>query len=323
VSASRRVARRLASAAATLALVAFIVFILIAAFPGDTADDEGVRALPANYRAALRAQLHLDDPVAVRYVRWLLDVARGDLGTSFRERRPVSLILRERAPISAALNGAAIVVIVLVAAPLGITSAWKPGSPWDRGVRAVTTALYALPVFWTALMLQRVFAVHLAWLPLFGTGISGGRPGSLTSALDLSRHLVLPVTCVAAGAVAYVSRFVRTALLDATAGDGGRAIRARGATALGYVARHGTRQAAVPLLTLAGFLIPRVVGGSLLVEEIFNIPGLGTLLFDSVMARDVPVVLALTLLTGTATLAAITATDVLAAWADPRIRRAA
>jgi peptide/nickel transport system permease protein len=124
------------------------------------------------------------------------------------------------------------------------------------------------------------------------------------------------------GGLAYVTRFVRTNLVEATAGEGGRAARARGLSTLQYVARHGVVQAVVPLLTLAGFLIPRLVAGSLLIEAIFNIPGVGSLLFDSILARDLPVVLALTLLSGLATLFGTTLADVLIVWLDPRVRRA-
>jgi peptide/nickel transport system permease protein len=314
-------ARRLVTAAVTLVLVTLIVFALLVALPGDASgDDETARRLPDEYRAALRAQYHLDDPLAIRYARWIGDVARGDLGASLREHRPVAAILRERLPASLALNGAALAVVIMIATPLGIGAAWKPGSSLDRAGLAATTALYAVPVFWMALLLQWLFAVRLGWLPLFGIEGDERAGGSLARTADIFRHLVLPVTCLSYGSLAYVSRFVRTALVDAAAGDGGRPARARGATALRYVTVHGTRQAAVPLLTLAGFLIPRLVGGSLLVEEIFNVPGLGSLLFDSVLGRDVPVVLALTLLSGTVTLAAITGADLLAAWADPRVR---
>jgi peptide/nickel transport system permease protein len=314
-------ARRLATAAVTLALVTLIVFALLVALPGEAAgDDETAHRLPDDYRAALRAQYHLDDPLLVRYGRWIGDLARGDLGASLRERRPVTAILRERLPASLALNGAALAAVLLIATPLGIASAWKPGSGWDRAGLAATTALYAVPVFWMALLLQWLFAVRLGWLPLFGIAGDRAAGGILARAADVARHLLLPVACLAYGSLAYVSRFVRTALVDATAGDGGRPVRAKGATALRYVTVHGSRQAAVPLLTLAGFLLPRLVGGSLLVEEIFNVPGLGSLLFESVLGRDVPVVLALTLLSGTVTLAAITGADLVSAWVDPRVR---
>jgi len=130
------------------------------------------------------------------------------------------------------------------------------------------------------------------------------------------------VACLAGGGLAYVTRFVRTSLVETSAGDGGRAARARGLSTLGYLWRHGLLQAGVPLLTLAGFLIPRLVGGSLLIEEIFGVPGVGSLMFESILARDIPVVLALTLISGIATLAGTTLADLLILCVDPRVRRA-
>jgi peptide/nickel transport system permease protein len=211
------------------------------------------------------------------------------------------------------LNAAALCAIVLLAVPLGIAGAWRPASRPDRLLALGTTALYAVPVFWAALLLQWVFAVRLGWLPLFG--FAG------ETLVDRAAHLILPVACLTYGGLAYVSRFVRTAIVEGTTGEGGRVARARGVGPLRFLLVHGLRQAAIPLLTLAGFLIPRLVGGSLLIEEIFGVPGLGSLMFQSVLARDLPVVLALTLLSGTVTLVAMTGADVLAAWVDPRSRR--
>ncbi|HJQ99359.1 MAG TPA: ABC transporter permease [Candidatus Polarisedimenticolaceae bacterium] len=304
-----RAARRAASAAVTLALVSVVVFALASTLPGGEDEDESDHRLPADYRVAVRAQFHLDEPWHLRYVRWIGDLSRGDLGVSLREKRPVSSILRERLPVSLALNAAALCAIVMLAVPLGIAGAWRPASRPDRLLALGTTALYAAPVFWAALLLQWVFAVRLGWLPLYGAGRAA--------------HLVLPVACLTYGGLAYVSRFVRTAIVEGTTGEGGRVARARGVGPLRFLLVHGLRQAAIPLLTLAGFLIPRLVGGSLLIEEIFGVPGLGSLMFQSVLARDLPVVLALTLLSGTVTLAAITGADVLMAWVDPRSRRVA
>jgi peptide/nickel transport system permease protein len=308
-----RTARRIASAAVTLALVSLVVFALGSSLPGTTDEDESERPLSPEYRAALRDQFHLDDPVLVRYARWAWDTARGDLGVSFREKRPVASIIKERLPVSLALNALALAAIVSLAVPIGIAGAWRPASAQDRFLGFATTALYAVPVFWAALLFQWVFAVRLGWLPLFGAG------SGLT---DRAAHLVLPVACLTYGGLAYVSRFVRTALVEGTTGEGGRVARARGVGPVRFLVAHGARQAALPLLTLAGFLVPRLVGGSLLVEEIFGVPGLGSLMFQSVLARDLPVVLALTLLSGATTLAAMTGADVLAAWMDPRSRRA-
>jgi peptide/nickel transport system permease protein len=304
-----RAARRAASAVLTLALVSLVVFGVASTFPGRDDDEETTRPLSPEYRAAVRAQFHLDEPWHVRYARWLGDLAHGDLGVSLREKRPVTSILRERLPVSLALNALALSAIVLLAVPIGIFGAWRPSSRSDRALTLGTTALYAVPVFWAALLLQWVFSVRLRWLPLFGfAGIAS---------------LVLPVACLTYGGLAYVSRFVRTAIVEATTGEGGRVARARGVGPARYLLVHGLRQAAIPLLTLAGFLVPRLVGGSLLVEQIFGVPGLGSLMFESVLARDLPVVLALTLLSGAVTLAAMTGADLLAAWIDPRSRRVA
>jgi len=290
--------------------VTLVVFALGASLPGSAEeDDERARPLPPDYRAAVRAQFHLDAPWHVRYVRWVADLARGDLGISLREKRPVAAIIRERLPVSLALNALALTAIVGLSVPIGIAGAWRPSSRTDRILALTTTAIYAVPVFWAALLLQWLFSVRLGWLPLFG---SGG-----------VAHLVLPVACLTYGGLAYVSRFVRTAIVEGTTGEGGRVARARGVGPVRFLVAHGIPQAAIPLLTLAGFLVPRLVGGSLLIEEIFGLPGLGSLMFQSVLARDLPVVLALTLLSGAATLIAMTGADALAAWVDPRSRRVA
>ena len=317
-----RLAPRLAVAALTLLLVTLAVFGLLCALPGDTLSIETDRALPPSYVASLRAQFHLDDPWPVRYGRWLADVAHGHLGFSETEQRPVATIIAERLPVSVALNTAALVVTFAFAVPLGILGAWRPGGRWDRFGATATTALYAVPVFWMALLLQWIFSVRLGWLPLFGTS-SDVAASTWVRFMDALRHGVLPVACLSYGGIAYVSRFTRVALVENAGEAGGRGARARGVSALRYLGTHGLAQASVPLLTLLGFLIPRLVGGSILVEQVFGIPGLGQLLWDAILARDLAVVLALTLVSGIATLVAMTLADLIAARVDPRLRRAA
>jgi peptide/nickel transport system permease protein len=232
-------------------------------------------------------------------------------------------MLKERLPVSLALNALAIAAMLAVAVPLGILAAWKPDGPWDRAGWIATVALHAAPVFWVALLLQWFFAVRLGWLPLTGVTTETQHSSSAARAVaDELRHLILPAVCLASGGLAYVSRFVRASLMENTSGDGGRAARARGLSTFQYVTRHGFIQAIVPLLTLAGFLIPRLVGGSLLIEAIFNIPGVGSLMLDSILSRDLPVVLALTLVSGLATLAGTMSADLLIVWLDPRVRHA-
>jgi len=318
------IASRIATAAVTLFVVTLVVFALLCALPGEPqAGDDASRPLPPEYRAALRAQYHLDDPWPARYGRWVKELLHGELGTSFSAQQPVATMLRERLPVSLGLNALALLAMLGVAVPLGILGAAQPDGRWDRAGWIATTALYAVPVFWTALLLQWLFAIRLGWLPLSGISTDGARhPSSGVALADAVWHLVLPAACLASGGLAYVSRFVRTNIVESTAGEGGRAARARGLSTLQYAARHGVVQAVSPLLTLAGFLIPRLVGGSLLVEAIFNVPGLGSLLFDSILSRDLPVVLALTLLSGLATLVGTTVSDVLILWLDPRVRHA-
>src|SRR5258706_12678595 len=198
---------RVATAAVTLLVVTFVVFALLCALPGEPESlDDAPHALPPEYRAALRAQYHLDDPWPFRYGLWVRDLLRGDLGTSFYAQQPVTTMLRERLPASLGLNALALLAMLCVSVPLGILGAWKPDGAWDRAGWIATTALHAVPVFWAALLLQWLFAIRLGWLPLSGISTDGaGHPSAAASFADSARHLVLPATCLASGILAYVS----------------------------------------------------------------------------------------------------------------------
>lgn len=317
---------RSASYALTLFLVTLIVFLLVQLLPGDPFSEDdfaGSRPLTEAQVAEIRALYHLDEPVHRQYLLWLADLLRGDLGTSFQDRRPVAGKIAERLPVTLTLNLLALVLMVGVSVPLGTVAAWRPGSALDRAAGAGTYALYALPVFWAALLLQLVFAARLGWLPLLGLASDrAAELGPLARLADRAAHLVLPTVCLAYPGLAYLSRFVRSSLVEGTSGEFDRAGRARGLTAFGILVRHGFRLASVPLLTLAGFLLRHLVAGSVLVEWTFAIPGLGLLFVEAVLARDVPVVMGLTLVSSVATLAGTFLADVLYAVADPRARNA-
>jgi peptide/nickel transport system permease protein len=220
------------------------------------------------------------------------------------------------------LNGLALALMVAVALPMGAASAQHPGSSWDRLSAAVSYALYAVPVFWAALLLQILFSVELAWLPL-----AGWRSSEATyldpwaQRLDRAAHLVLPVISLSYAGLAYLTRFVRASLLDSPAGESWRGARARGLSSLHVLYRHGLRQAGLPLLTLAGFMLPALFGGSVIVETTFALPGLGLLLVEAAFQRDTPVLMGLTLLSGVATLAGIVLADLAYGLLDPRVRR--
>ncbi len=317
--------RRLATAALTLLLITVIVFGLIHLAPGEFSVGGGgdrVFNIPPEALAEMRAQYRLDLPLHRQYLLWLGDLMRGDLGRSFYDKRPVAEKIGERIGITLAINGMALVLTLVIAVPLGAAAAMRPGSRFDRMTATGTYLLYAVPVFWAALLLQMLFAVELDWLPLAGVRSPGSDEfGFLRRGFDQLRHVILPVTCLTYGGLAYVSRFVRATLLDSAVRESWRAARARGLSDTAVLLRHGLRQAGVPLLTLSGFILPALVGGSVIVEKIFGIPGIGRLFIQAALERDMPVLMGLTLLSGAATLAGILIADMTYAWVDPRIRR--
>jgi len=324
----RLLVRRLLTAALTLLLVTLLVFSLIQLAPGSplAPDEAGLAVgarMPPEWQDELRRLYHLDQPPLRRYALWVGDVLHGDLGRSLRDRRPVAEKIGERLGVSLTLNALALIVMLALSVPLGAAAAWRPGSRWDRLSAGGTYLLYAVPAFWAGLLLQLLFSVRLGWLPLAGLASAGDveLAGPLARASDRLAHLVLPVICLSYGGLAYLTRFVRATLLDAATGESLAAARARGLSALGAFYRHGFRLAAVPLLTLAGFLLPALVGGSVIVETVFSIPGLGRLFVDAAFQRDYPVLMGLTLLSGGATLGGILLADLAYAWADPRVRR--
>ncbi len=321
----RVLARRLGTASATLLLVTLLVFGLVHLAPGEplgAGQDEGLHRISAEAQAELRALYRLDRPLHEQYALWLSDLLRGDLGRSFHDRRPVAAKIGERIGITLLLNILSLGLMVLLAVPLGAFAALRAGSGWDRSTAVGSYILHATPVFWAALLLQLLFAVRLHWLPLAGLRSTEWEFLSAPARLaDRGAHLVLPVICLTYGGLAYLSRFVRANLVDSAIAESWRAARARGLSAAAVLYRHGFRQAGVPLLTLAGFLLPGLVSGSVIVETVFAVPGLGRLFVEAAFQRDVPVLMGLTLLSSAATLAGILAADLAYAIVDPRVRR--
>jgi peptide/nickel transport system permease protein len=243
----RTLARRLATAALTLLLVTVVVFGLIHLAPGEPlgeeSEDLGMGRLSPQARAELRAQYRLDQPLHRQYLLWIGDLARGDLGRSFHDRRPVIRKIGERLPLSVTLNALALATMITLSVPLGALAALRAGSAWDRVSAVGTYVLFAVPVFWAALMLQIVFAARLDWLPLAGLRSDGFDTfGRFERWADRGAHLVLPVVCLSYGGLAYLSRFVRATLLDGSAPESWRAARARGLSSCDTAsARPGSR----------------------------------------------------------------------------------
>ncbi|HEV8335917.1 MAG TPA: ABC transporter permease [Candidatus Polarisedimenticolia bacterium] len=316
--------RRILSVVPTLLGITLITFLLLEKLPGREmalvgspgAGLPSVRALEEVRRA-----YHFDEPVPRRYARWVLRLARWDLGESMLEHRPVGEIIAAAALPTFLLNFSALLLAFGVSIPLGVGWARRRGTASERAGTTLFLLLYAFPNFAAALLLQQFLSVRLGLFPLQGLGGASAGAGPLVRAADFLRHLALPALCLSYGSLAYLTRFTRANLLEEIGREYLTAARARGLGERLLAWKHALRNAAIPLLTLVGLLIPALLGGSVLIETIFSWPGLGRLYFYSLTNRDFPVILALTTLAALLTLGGSFLADLLYALADPRLRR--
>lgn len=319
-------ARRLVYAVITFFGITIAVFVLIRAVPGDPVYYfmGGLRpgaAVPQDVLDAVRREHHLDQPLLKQYAIWLRDVATLDFGHSFIDRRPVRSRIAEKLPNTFALNLAALLLALAIALPSGILSGARPNRWFDRGSGAAFFMLYSLPSFWVALLLMQLFAVKLQVLPLYGMVSDGyAQLSGWEKAFDRTQHAILPVVTLAYGQLALFARFSRSAVLEVARRDFIRTARAKGASEARVVFHHALRNALIPLITLLGLMIPYLLSGSVIVERIFEWDGIGRMYFDSILARDYPTVMGLTVVTAIITLFASLAADLLYGAADPRIR---
>lgn len=316
-------ARRLLYAILTLLGVSFIVFALIRLLPGEPIDyyraQLGVGAVDQAALAEVRKSYRLDDPLLLQYGGWLIAALSGDLGFSFIDREPVTSKIRQRLGETLLLNGVALLFSFLVAIPLGVVLSSK-----RRVAAAADTALvllFSVPAFWLALLLVSLFVMRAPLFPLFGSASYDAESLSFSARMiDRLRHLVLPVLCLSAAQIAMITRVTRGAMDDAMAAEHIVAARARGVSERSIVFRHALRVAFVPLISMFGVLLPFVLSGSVVIERIFQWKGIGSLFLDSIMTRDYPVVMGLTLVTAVVVLAGSIVVDFLYTLADPRVR---
>ena len=319
---TRYVGKRLMLAAPTLAGVVLAVFLLLRLAPGDPASAAGRRTgrrVSPAAALALRKLYGLDRPLPAQIASWFSRAARLDFGDSFQDHRPVSRRIREALPYTLGLNLAALLLTLAIGIPLGAAQAERAGSAFDRISGAALFLLYSTPAFWVAMLLLTLFAVKLEWLPLFGVA-SDTAPGRSSAAaiLDVARHAVLPLVCLTYGSLAFFTGVVRSSVREASQAEYVVAARARGASRARALWRHSFRNALLPLVTSLGLLLPGLLSGSVIIEQIFAWPGLGRLYFDSILSRDYPLILGLTFFTALLTLAATLLADLLYAAADPR-----
>ncbi len=316
--------RRILIGALTLWGISVIVFVLIRMMPGDPAAvaQMGIEDPKAQQELAqrIRKQYHLDDPIPVQYGKWFADVARGDFGASYQDGRPVVGKIRDRLPATVSLAALSIFLGLAAGIPLGVIQAVKQNSWFDRGTGTFFYMMYAVPSYVAAVVL--IYWVGVKWdlLPFRGmTSDNFDQLGVVGKAGDLALHFTLITFCFTYGSIAVDSRFMRGNLLEVLRQDYVRTARAKGLTERSVVFKHAFRNSLIPLLTRMALLLPALISGSVILEVIFNWPGLGRLFFDGIMARDYPLMMAGIMVSSSLVLVGILLADIAYAWADPRI----
>ncbi len=270
----------------------------------------------------LRAYYGLDKPLYEQYWNWLKRLAVLDFGQSFAaDNRPVLDKITERMPITIWINILAMAFIFLIAIPVGVLSAAHRDSWFDRGMTVFVFIGFAIPSFWLGLLLMIAFGVQLSWLPISGIHDYDWRQMSFWQQQgDLGKHLLLPVFVSAIGGLAGMSRFMRSGMLEVIRTDYVTTARAMGVPESRIRYRYALKNALLPIITLLGLSIPGLIGGSVIVEQLFSIPGMGLLFYNAVLARDYPLVMGITVIGAVLTLLGNLLADLGYAWADPRIR---
>ncbi|APG27104.1 diguanylate cyclase [Syntrophotalea acetylenivorans] len=304
--------------------ITLISFVVIHLAPGEPTDMQTQLnpEVGVELQQRLRAQYDLDQPLMVQYGKWLGRLVRFDFGDSFsQDRRPVTAKIAERLPITILINVLSIGLILLVAVPIGIVSAVRRNSHFDRLTTIFVFIGFATPSFWLALLLMDFLGVRYGLFPIVGLKSLGYDYLSWSGQiLDVLHHLVLPVFVSAFGGLAGFSRYMRANMLEVIRQDYILTARAKGLTEKAVIWKHALRNALLPVITILGLSVPGLIGGSVIFETIFAIPGMGKLFYDGVMMRDYPLIMGILVIGAVLTLVGNLLADLGYALADPRIR---
>lgn len=306
--------RRMAGFAATLFIAALVIFLLLDLLPGDPARFIlGINATPEAV-AALRTQMGLDAPAHERFLAWVGGMLVGDFGLSTTQRLPVAALIAERMAVTLPLSLIAMVVSVVVGLPIGILAAMRRGKATDTALMVLAQTGVAIPNFWFGMLLTLVFAVTLRWLP------TGGFIPWDEDAGAAMRGMILPGLALALPQASILARVMRTALVDVTEQDFIRTARAKGMTKSEAIWRHGVRNALLPVLTILGLQFAYLIAGTIIVENVFYLPGLGRLIFTAISERDLVLVRGATIVLVVVTTATMLVVDLAYAFVDPRLK---
>jgi peptide/nickel transport system permease protein len=312
------VLRRLLIAVPSLLGISLVLYTVLALAPGDPFGELSTNPnVPPEVAAALRASFGLDDPIYLRYLHWLVAMAHGDWGFSFVSRMNVDSLILQRLPTTLYVIGSAQLLALSVAIPVGVYAATKPYSIFDQIANTLAFIGFSLPTFFTGLLFILVFSVKLDWLPfVYTTDVKGS---GIHWALEQLRQAIMPVMVLGLFQAASMTRFVRSAMLDVIRLDYVTTARAKGLGQTRVIVKHVMRNAMIPVVTLIALQMPAVFGGAIVTEQIFRIPGIGSLLISSILSNDTPVVMAVTFVFACLVVLFNLIADVLYGWLDPRI----
>jgi len=303
--------------------ITLITFIVIHLAPGGPVEVETEMSLKASAQARenLKRLYGLDKPLHVQYIDWLGRFVKLDFGKSFVDGKKVIDKIKERIPVTLTINLLSLLVIVLIAIPVGVLSATRQYSLFDKLTTIFVFMGFSTPTFWLALLLMIVFGVTLGLLPISGIqSIDVSEMGPLDRVIDWIKHLILPVGISAFGGIAGLSRYSRSSMLEVIRQDYIRTARAKGIKESDVIVNHALRNALMPVVTILGLSVPGLIGGAVIFETIFAIPGMGQLFYNSAMARDYPTIMGILVIGAVLTLIGNLIADISYALVDPRIR---
>lgn len=315
----RYMARRLAQLVPVLLAIVVIEFALIHLAPGDVARIMAGENQDPAYIEAVRQRLGLDQPLPIQFLTYLLGLLQGNLGDSFTYGRPVASVIAERVPATLLLLGTSVVLAAVLGTAAGTLLSRRVGTRIDTFASLIAVGFYSIPVFWLGLVLILVFGVWLRVLPTSGMMSPGGSTGPLGTPGDIAAHLILPVFALGTVFFGQYLRLARTTVREALREDYVTAARAAGFSERTIVFRHALPNALLPIVTVFGLHMGLVLAGAILTETVFSWPGLGTLLYQAILARDIPLVTGTYFVVGVTVLLASFLTDLVYAWLDPRV----
>ena len=314
----RYLLRRLLIAVPSLLGISVVLFAVLALAPGDPFGELASNPnVPPEVAAALRAKFGLDDPIALRYLHWLSAMLHGDWGFSFVSRMDVDTLILQRLPVTLLIIGSSQILALLIALPVGVYSAVRPYSIFDQVANLLAFIGFSLPTFFTGLLFILLFSIYLDWLPFVyraDISVSGWQ-----WYWEEFKQAIMPVTVLGLAQGASWTRYVRSSVLEVVRLDYVTTARAKGVPEHIVMAKHVLRNALVPVVTLVALTMPAVFGGAVVTEQIFRVPGIGSLLINAILANDTPVIMAVTFVFSCLVILFNLIADILYGWLDPRI----